>query len=70
MGTLIKKPCSSHRSLEEGIIHELHSHNDIFVAARGGAGGHGNNFFLSNVIRKPCAAELGGKGETVNIYLI
>lgn len=66
LGTLIKKPCYSYRSLEEGIIHELNSHGDIFIAARGGAGGHGNNYFLSNNIRKPCTAELGGKGETVN----
>uniref|UniRef100_A0A914H1X9 Uncharacterized protein n=1 Tax=Globodera rostochiensis TaxID=31243 RepID=A0A914H1X9_GLORO len=31
--------------------------------ARGGAGGHGNAFYLSNMVRKPLKAEEGGRGE-------
>jgi GTP-binding protein len=43
--------------------------DEIFIAARGGAGGHGNNFYVSNQVRKPCKAELGAKGEVVNYTL-
>lgn len=42
---------------------------EIFIAARGGAGGHGNHFYLSNAVRKPMKAEYGGKGEKVRYIL-
>lgn len=41
----------------------------MFIAARGGCGGHGNNFYLSNLMRKPVKAETGGRGEIVNFNL-
>ncbi|GMT28339.1 hypothetical protein PFISCL1PPCAC_19636, partial [Pristionchus fissidentatus] len=36
---------------------------DIVLGARGGVGGHGNQFYLSNSTRKPYKAEMGGMGE-------
>jgi hypothetical protein len=44
---------------------ELVQHGEMFIAARGGAGGHGNAFYLSNMVRKPLKAEEGGRGEKV-----
>lgn len=35
----------------------------MFVAARGGAGGHGNHFFATATLQAPQVAELGGEGE-------
>ena len=35
----------------------------MFIAARGGAGGKGNHFFLTNENRAPAVAETGGQGQ-------
>uniref|UniRef100_A0AC35FI99 Mitochondrial ribosome-associated GTPase 2 n=1 Tax=Panagrolaimus sp. PS1159 TaxID=55785 RepID=A0AC35FI99_9BILA len=51
------------------IIHELYKPGELFIAARGGAGGHGNNFYISNEMRKPMKAEVGGQGESVHYEL-
>ena len=49
---------------EEGkFLYDLSKTSDIYVAARGGAGGRGNEAFLSNENRTPKTYELGGKGE-------
>lgn len=69
MNTLIKKSGNIYQDPDEGIIHELLEDGEVFIAARGGAGGHGNNFYLSNSVRKPTKAEYGGKGEEVIIFL-
>ncbi|KAI6231310.1 GTP-binding subdomain and GTP-binding protein domain containing protein [Aphelenchoides besseyi] len=61
--TMIKNPISGQ------VIHEILEESDIFIAARGGAGGHGNNFYVSNQVRKPVKAELGGRGEQVTYEL-
>jgi GTP-binding protein len=45
------------------VVADLQSHGDLYVAARGGAGGHGNYFFLSNELRAPTTYEMGGVGE-------
>lgn len=45
------------------VVADLKKHEDFFVAARGGAGGKGNYFFLSNENRAPTTYEEGGKGE-------
>lgn len=42
---------------------ELHQDGQVYVAARGGAGGKGNAFFLSNTNRAPQLAEYGAEGE-------
>ncbi|CAI4230007.1 unnamed protein product [Auanema sp. JU1783] len=44
-------------------LFELPKENEIFVGARGGAGGRGNQFYVSNEVRKPFKAEKGGLGE-------
>ncbi|KAI1717378.1 GTP1/OBG domain-containing protein [Ditylenchus destructor] len=60
--TIVRK---SAPNSEGSVIHELSREGDLFIAARGGAGGHGNTFYLTNAVRKPVKAELGGKGEEV-----
>ncbi|KAI6216962.1 GTP-binding subdomain and GTP-binding protein domain containing protein [Aphelenchoides fujianensis] len=63
LSTLIKDP-------EDGrVVHELLEEAEVFVAARGGAGGHGNHFYVSNQVRKPVKAELGGVGEETRYEL-
>ncbi|KAK6728151.1 hypothetical protein RB195_005667 [Necator americanus] len=47
------------------VVFELANEGDVFLAARGGAGGHGNQFYVSNEVRKPFKAEVGGRGEEV-----
>ncbi|VDP23049.1 unnamed protein product [Soboliphyme baturini] len=42
---------------------QLNSEGQIFIASRGGAGGHGNQFYLSNENRFPVYAEAGALGE-------
>ncbi|KAF1591554.1 UNVERIFIED_CONTAM: Mitochondrial ribosome-associated GTPase 2, partial [Eudyptes robustus] len=61
--TLIKDPTTNR------LLHELSEPDQVFLAARGGAGGHGNHFYLSNQVRKPLKAELGGVGEEVEYAL-
>lgn len=45
------------------LIGRLSKVGDIILGARGGVGGHGNEFYLSNTTRKPYKAEMGGRGE-------
>ncbi|XP_074659914.1 mitochondrial ribosome-associated GTPase 2-like [Tubulanus polymorphus] len=45
-------------------IADLEASDSVYVAARGGAGGKGNHFFLTNENRAPVIAELGGIGES------
>ncbi|TKR93378.1 hypothetical protein L596_007847 [Steinernema carpocapsae] len=59
LGTVVKQISS------DIVIKELYKPGEIFLAARGGAGGHGNQFYVSNEVRKPIKAELGGEGEAV-----
>ncbi|GFS20128.1 GTPase Obg [Elysia marginata] len=55
-GTVIKSGNGS-------ILASLDKEGDFFIAARGGAGGKGNHFFLSNENRAPAVAELGAEGQ-------
>uniref|UniRef100_A0A915JWA6 Mitochondrial ribosome-associated GTPase 2 n=1 Tax=Romanomermis culicivorax TaxID=13658 RepID=A0A915JWA6_ROMCU len=57
VGTLFRRPS------EETISADLKRPGDIFLAARGGAGGRGNQFFVCNENRAPLCAEFGGLGE-------
>ncbi|KFM74067.1 GTP-binding protein 5, partial [Stegodyphus mimosarum] len=63
IGTLIKE--------NDVVLSELCEHEAKFIAARGGAGGHGNHFFLTNQNRHPDMAEKGANGEvrTLDIEL-
>lgn len=69
LNTLIKKPSSDELRPSKTIIYELQKEGDLFIAARGGAGGHGNAFYTSNAVRKPLKAEMGGLGEKVSIRI-
>ena len=50
-------------TLEGELLFDLSSPGDRFLAAAGGAGGHGNAKFLSNKRRAPAFAEQGERGE-------
>jgi len=56
LGTIVK---------EDGgpVIADLDFHGASFIAARGGAGGHGNHHFMSNDNKAPHISEFGAKGE-------
>lgn len=41
----------------------------LYVAARGGCGGHGNNYFTTDVNQTPQVAEYGGQGENIMYFL-
>lgn len=41
----------------------------MFIAARGGSGGHGNAFFKSDVHQAPCISEYGANGEDLRYVL-
>ena len=60
MGTIVKTETGR-------LLGSLEKHGEIFVAARGGAGGKGNHFFLSNENRAPAKAELGAKGQEMRL---
>jgi GTP-binding protein len=60
---------SNLRDRQYKIIADLSERGDMFVAARGGAGGKGNHFFLSNENRQPRVSEQGGEGEQ-GVYLL
>ena len=51
------------------MLAELSQESEYFVAARGGAGGKGNHFFLSNENRAPTAYETGGMGEKRKLFV-
>ena len=50
------------------VVADLRRSGDVFVGAHGGAGGHGNFFFLSNENHAPMTCEEGGKGEEKVVY--
>uniref|UniRef100_A0A0K0EK14 Anaphase-promoting complex subunit 1 n=1 Tax=Strongyloides stercoralis TaxID=6248 RepID=A0A0K0EK14_STRER len=64
INTVISKPATEENCKGE-VIAELVKDEEIFIAARGGAGGHGNQFYVSNEVRKPIKAEAGGVGEEI-----
>ncbi|GAU94913.1 hypothetical protein RvY_06612 [Ramazzottius varieornatus] len=62
--TVIKVPVGTlFRDENQNPVIELKKDNEKFIAARGGAGGRGNAFFLSNENRAPMVKENGGMGE-------
>jgi len=56
IGTIIKD-----KNLK--VVGDLDQEGAMFVAARGGAGGHGNGFFCSDTNQAPKVAEYGAEGE-------
>jgi GTP-binding protein len=51
------------------VIGDLKDEGTMFVAARGGAGGHGNHFFISDTVQAPKIAEYGAEGEELQYVL-
>lgn len=50
-------------------VADITKHDQIFIAARGGAGGKGNYYYLSNTNKAPIQFENGHKGEEKNFIL-
>lgn len=57
------------RNIEGHIIADLNQKGMMFIAARGGAGGHGNAFFKSDVYQVPRISEYGANGEDLQYVL-
>ncbi|XP_076172363.1 mitochondrial ribosome-associated GTPase 2-like [Ptiloglossa arizonensis] len=51
------------------IVADLNREGTMFIAARGGAGGHGNTYFKSNLQQTPYISEYGAHGENVDYVL-
>lgn len=62
VGTIVK-------NISGQVVGDLESENLMFVAARGGAGGKGNHFFLSNSNQTPMISEHGAQGEDMSYHL-
>lgn len=54
---------------DRSLLADLDRIDSVYVAARGGAGGHGNHFYLSNENRAPMIAEQGAAGEIRKLAL-
>ncbi|GAB6026194.1 hypothetical protein CHUAL_012405 [Chamberlinius hualienensis] len=66
----IKVPCGTIvKDLDMAVVADLESSGDSYLAARGGAGGKGNHFFLSNTNRAPQVREAGAAGESFVYHL-
>ncbi|XP_029652871.1 mitochondrial ribosome-associated GTPase 2 [Octopus sinensis] len=57
------------RNEQMEILGNLKKAGSYFLAARGGAGGKGNRFFLTNEERAPSCAETGAEGEQRRLSL-
>lgn len=51
------------------VVGDLNKEGIMFVAARGGAGGKGNHFFITDLDQAPKVCEMGAAGEDLS-YLI
>ncbi|CAE1273700.1 obgE [Acanthosepion pharaonis] len=66
--TIVKVPLGSVvRNSEKKILSNLKRDNHYFLAARGGAGGKGNRFFLTNEERAPTTVEEGALGQNFHL---
>lgn len=57
------------RDLSGKILCDLNQREMMFIAARGGAGGHGNPFFKSDTHQTPEVCEYGAVGEDLQYVL-
>ncbi|XP_041983964.1 mitochondrial ribosome-associated GTPase 2 [Aricia agestis] len=62
LGTIIRNELGQ-------VVGDLQEEGMMFLAARGGAGGRGNKFFLTDTEQSPLIAEYGAEGETNHYYL-
>lgn len=68
--TVIKVPIGTIvRNSNGDILADMDEEGMMFIAARGGAGGHGNAFFASDTQQSPKIAEIGAVGEE-NQYVL
>ncbi|XP_058790106.1 mitochondrial ribosome-associated GTPase 2 isoform X1 [Phymastichus coffea] len=68
--TIIKVPEGTIiRDIDGTILADLDEIGMMYIAARGGAGGHGNAFFKSNLNQSPKVSEYGAKGESKQYVL-
>ncbi|CAB0016710.1 unnamed protein product [Nesidiocoris tenuis] len=56
VGTVVK-------TADGRFLADLDKEGTMFVLARGGAGGHGNHYFTTDVVQCPVVAEYGARGE-------
>lgn len=69
---VIKVPVGTiFKSLDGQVVYDLSEKKSMFVGARGGAGGKGNHYYLSNDNKRPKQFEPGNLGEefTYNVEL-
>jgi len=57
------------RDVDGKILADLDKEEMMFIAARGGAGGHGNAFFKSDTQQTPEICEYGSIGENLQYVL-
>lgn len=68
--TIVKVPVGTIVKNHSGqVVGDLDKEGIMFVAARGGAGGKGNHFFLSNENQAPYVCEHGAQGEDKGYHL-
>ncbi|GAB0093949.1 mitochondrial ribosome-associated GTPase 2 [Sergentomyia squamirostris] len=68
--TIVKVPLGTiFRDLAGSIVGDLGREGLMFVGARGGAGGRGNHFFISDTIQSPQVCQYGAEGESLS-YLV
>lgn len=68
--TIVKVPVGTIVKNNSGrVVGDLNLEGLMFVAARGGAGGKGNHYFLSNTNTAPDVCEYGATGEEMAYYL-
>lgn len=63
VGTVIKT------KVDNRVVGDLHENGLMFIGARGGAGGKGNHFFVTDVEQSPEIAEYGASGESMEYTL-
>jgi len=67
--TIVKVPVGTIVKRGGKVVGDLGVDGLMFVAARGGAGGKGNHFFLSNTNTAPEICEFGAEGEDLPYHL-
>ncbi|XP_043251487.1 mitochondrial ribosome-associated GTPase 2 [Colletes gigas] len=68
--TIVKVPLGTIvRNLDGKIVGDLNKEGTMFIAARGGAGGHGNAYFKSDLQQSPYISEYGAHGESLQYVL-
>lgn len=68
--TIVKVPLGTiFRDPSGRIVGDLGREGVMFVAARGGAGGKGNHFFVSDTIQSPKVCQYGAEGENLAYFV-